>query len=851
MGPSANSSKSEAASSGLLSNVFGFFSREIESFVVNAAGGSAQRPPEPGPSDSSHRPQRVKKKSRRVVDTVYAGPSDLDRDEGPNKDQRASRPRSRRSHRTEKLGVPNTQNESVPHNLPSRVSREKTFLKPPPPTMPGSLFPRSPSMAPNITPQLQTTRIQRVSSNPPSPTLEKPDATGTDVRPTLEDHPVEADISSEEDVPPLPVLSAKAKGKQRAVEPPFERDPGETTTEYEFRGKEWELVNILESHKTAQKRLEDGAAADEDRERIELERDRDKERIRVLEHEVAQLRRELERRRSPHPQRPPSVLLGHTMMPPPPPPPPPPPSGSSSHIPPVRLPGSGAKSTEDFLSSARAALKHTTLPVEAPINGAYASSRTKRTGQPTVKLGGDKMAAFLTEMKTAKLRKTGSLASIRNTGIEVNPLEREATTASLKRRLSTGGAGTMNKRQRTDQSNLSLSHKLERRLTTSNTSFDPSSIPCGDLPSLTHAQPLPKVQRALPAPPATHSALLPPTIIHSTAKPNPPTSGSGSIDDTPSLCSDHEPSQENSAEDRLPLTPPNAHRPKSKVTGRQLAKEAILINSSPPALTRFANKRAAERQRSTDVSEMPPPIALSIATSSPPPVRHPTPKRIFSKRIPSSPMPQMRTPNRPRRPAKSRVAAVELRTPVHYLSDDELEYASENDDNTLSLFNERSFAGVTPYPKTAATGALPNIHVRRKTLDEEIRTAEDDRLFDDGILVGVGTRSKKRGFLKGGGAAGTPVLMGVGYVIGAEDSEGEQPVDYQALGDVGDDPDSVGRDEEVPVRGEDGTDDEDERLLTRRPSAIQARKAQITKRSWLPVATGSTAGLRGRGRGRR
>ena len=38
----ADSNKPGASSSGLISNVFGFFSREIESFVVNAAGGSAQ-----------------------------------------------------------------------------------------------------------------------------------------------------------------------------------------------------------------------------------------------------------------------------------------------------------------------------------------------------------------------------------------------------------------------------------------------------------------------------------------------------------------------------------------------------------------------------------------------------------------------------------------------------------------------------------------------------------------------------------------------------------------------------------------------------------------------------------------
>ena len=51
-------------------------------------------------------------------------------------------------------------------------------------------------------------------------------------------------------------------------------------------------MNVLESHKTAEKRLEDGTAT-EDRERIELERDRDKERIRILEQEVAQLKREV------------------------------------------------------------------------------------------------------------------------------------------------------------------------------------------------------------------------------------------------------------------------------------------------------------------------------------------------------------------------------------------------------------------------------------------------------------------------------------------------------------------------------------------------------------------------------
>ena len=46
-------------------------------------------------------------------------------------------------------------------------------------------------------------------------------------------------------------------------------------------------------------------------------------------------------------------------------------------------------------------------PVEAPINNP-GLNRTKRQGQPTVNVPSEKMAAFLHEIKTAKLRKVGS-----------------------------------------------------------------------------------------------------------------------------------------------------------------------------------------------------------------------------------------------------------------------------------------------------------------------------------------------------------------------------------------------------------------------------------------------------------
>lgn len=50
---------------------------------------------------------------------------------------------------------------------------------------------------------------------------------------------------------------------------------------------------------------------------------------------------------------------------------------------------------------------------------------------------------------------------------------------------------------------------------------------------------------------------------------------------------------------------------------------------------------------------------------------------------------------------------------------------------------------------------------------------EEDGFNEDSVFVGVGTRSKRRGFLPGGGgAAGAPVFRGVGYVDGAiEDDE--------------------------------------------------------------------------------
>lgn len=87
---------------------------------------------------------------------------------------------------------------------------------------------------------------------------------------------------------------------------------------------------------------------------------------------------------------------------------------------------------------------------------------------------------------------------------------------------------------------------------------------------------------------------------------------------------------------------------------------------------------------------------------------------------------------------------------------------------------------------------------RRQTLDEELRHArkrsimseadgeeeedgdeeeEEEEDLDSGILVGVGTRSKTRGFLAHGGAGGAPVFMGEGYIEGVDLDDQEDVIE--------------------------------------------------------------------------
>ncbi|KAF9471664.1 hypothetical protein BDN70DRAFT_551191 [Pholiota conissans] len=118
----------------------------------------------------------------------------------------------------------------------------------------------------------------------------------------------------------------------------------------------------------------------------------------MLEEEIARLKQELSKRPTSANVRP---------YPPPPPPPPPPPVLPLPRKNLIRMPT--ASDDPNLFASARASLKQAPPPVENPINPII---HARRAGIATVGLAPDKMAAFLNEMKTVRLRKTNSSSAM-------------------------------------------------------------------------------------------------------------------------------------------------------------------------------------------------------------------------------------------------------------------------------------------------------------------------------------------------------------------------------------------------------------------------------------------------------
>ena len=129
----------------------------------------------------------------------------------------------------------------------------------------------------------------------------------------------------------------------------------------------------------------------------------------------------------------------------------------------IRRSAKAFASTESFLLQARAALRKQPTPVEAPINPINAPAlpkstvKARRAGRPSINLPSEKMDAFLTEVKSVKLKKVS--------GTMAPPLVPESaansTALALARELGASGKGkqilkAMERRK-------SLSELVERR----------------------------------------------------------------------------------------------------------------------------------------------------------------------------------------------------------------------------------------------------------------------------------------------------------------------------------------------------------------------------------------------------
>ncbi|KAJ3992611.1 hypothetical protein F5050DRAFT_892571 [Lentinula boryana] len=352
-------------------------------------------------------------------------------------------------------------------------------------TMPGSLFPRSPSLMPSEAGHHHENRVEEdegrhVSWNfglddenqPGSSTVYVPlmqPSPQSPFRPPLVPSVKDAvaKFYAGPDIDPSLLLPSppRRKGKDREVVDvdfddddwlmPPPRNPGhslsdrDNTREIRVKGKERELSEAIEERKRKQARWE----RDRDKETVAGEEDfmrekkRDKERIRNLEEEIERLKEELRKR--------PAVIS--TFLPPPPPPPPPPLAVSIAAPSALNI----SDATAPF-AHVRAALKHAPTPKEAPINP------PRRGGQPTVGVTADKMAAFLNEMKTVRLRKVGSQSSLGK------------STSDTSRRESSGN-GNDNSFFDTERSRLSISDLRTTGEILGGPPAGPSSAPAREL----------------------------------------------------------------------------------------------------------------------------------------------------------------------------------------------------------------------------------------------------------------------------------------------------------------------------------------------------------------------------------
>ncbi|OCH90324.1 hypothetical protein OBBRIDRAFT_887768 [Obba rivulosa] len=785
--------------------------------------------------------------------------------------EEAQDPHSHRSHSSTPEPASEHENRSPsPTPPPSSPPLPTPFRKPI--TMPGSFFPRSSSLQPSEPPSPEeiTRRVRfirpgedpnaaganqrksRTRSKLREEVVTIPEDDGDDVQPdavadqnvadgptsaTSRERSRERSTNGAGTMPPIDAapstdfsveytsaqMSEKARGKQRAAA----HDP-DTSSELRVWGKESELRAAREAHARIL------TTADEE------ERERDKLRIKLLEEEVERLRTQLAAAKA---RRGTPAQSGGLPQAPPPPPPPPLPAPPTFAVP--KLPGPGARplssggtrDTTSFLQSARAHLKPTVPPVEAPIN---TGPRTRKTGQPTVNVPTDKMAAFLTEVKNVRLRKisagekalgasVGSGTSLTRSSSDPSRSrfaygERSFDAGAVRYGEHSFNAGTARigeKRKRTelrDDTGVEGPERTKRRfsgLTVSELSrpnSGSSHTAAGSATASNSSNSSQDSQGSASSGPFAFSR------DYRQARAWPSVATTETDLTTPSLCSDHEhdgthgpvgersheQGTEGESQDSL-HTPPALDIPQAR-SGPM--REIIDVDAEP---------YLELSQRATHVPE----IDLRAKQAE---KRH---EGAFACRKPTSPMPTD-TPRKPLPPARARrvkevpaasdsrreqseeQAAQNMRRPPRKSLARHTEAPGSESDDPLVSYSPLPLTQPPPKhsdrtksasqkPRTSkgaerkedsqhmaeADGASTSNAVRRRrTLDEELQRAGDalwvepdsgavngeaHAVLESGQLVGVGTKSKRKGFLAGGGASGIPVFMGAGYVRGAEE----------------------------------------------------------------------------------
>ncbi|XP_006459210.1 hypothetical protein AGABI2DRAFT_116187 [Agaricus bisporus var. bisporus H97] len=668
--------------------------------------------------------------------------------------------------------------------------------------MPGSLYPRSPSLEP-ATPQQRAVRFSPVPG---------PSKTPSPVKTAIQRFRVDADPS------------------MLLPHSPASRTP-ESTLSSKARASNGERN---------QARLDQNSA--------EEERDKDKERIRQLEQEIRLLRDELSKRPSLND----STSFPQPPAPPPPPPPPPLPNQSI-----LRLPAD-ADDASILFTAARASLKHQPTPKEKPINPPHVS---RRKGQPTIGVTPDKMAAFLHEMKSVRLRKTGreldsSSSFSSGSGLSFNSTRTDESTSigedvSILPRSLTGPipfrpthstSRTVNKPKRRDTLDI-LDVRSRHSL-----SHDRALLPAAQLANEMHPPNQPSSSTSSASPVglfsgSSCSSTEPATSDQGASAPRLP-SWHTQIKETdppiltPSLSSD-EPEKEDER-DQPPSTPPQVIPSRSvyrfRGTGipvtplehsrssRSLISRKVPFPQTEPDYEQVEENAPEDTQSAHYEDSF---VPIHPTTPEDPSVA-PIESTVFKRRLPVSPLPS-KSPRKP--PPPSRRRSTPHPKKLSLTDDDHAEPLPMLSFSTppvaVSTPGFNTHASAKPFLDTpdifgeplTSRGRLPpsripirssrlrsssrsrsrSISLSNKTrsdghltLGEELWIAQhsdevgvgggtnddddDDDILADEVYVGSGTRNKKQGFLAHGGAGGIPLFMEADFV--------ERPEEERERGNV-------------------------------------------------------------------